>query len=53
MPRFAASLTMMFPEFDLQDRFKSASDAGFKAVEILQPYALSPDVLNSCLKERS
>ena len=51
MPRFAANLTMMFPEFDLQDRFKVASDAGFKAVEILQPYTLTPDVLSRCLEE--
>ena len=41
MPRFAANLTMMFPEFDLKDRFSRARDLGFRAVELLQPYTES------------
>ena len=41
MPRFAANLTMMFPEFDLKDRFSRARDLGFSAVELLQPYTES------------
>ena len=41
MPRFAANLTMMFPEFDLKDRFSKARDLGFSAVELLQPYTES------------
>ena len=41
MPRFAANLTMMFPEFDLKDRFSKARALGFSAVELLQPYTES------------
>ena len=41
MPRFAANLTMMFPEFALKDRFSKARDLGFSAVEFLQPYTES------------
>jgi len=43
MPRFAANLTMMFNEVPFLDRFKAASDAGFKAVEFLFPYEHSPE----------
>lgn len=43
MPRFAANLTMMFNEVAFLDRFKAASDAGFKAVEFLFPYEHSPE----------
>ena len=39
MPRFAANLSMMFPEFDFLDRFAAARKHGFKAVEFLFPYA--------------
>ena len=42
MPRFAANLTMMFNEVPFLDRFKAASDAGFKGVEFLFPYEHSP-----------
>jgi hydroxypyruvate isomerase len=38
MPRFAANLTTMFPEWPLIERFKAAADVGFTAVELLQPY---------------
>ena len=38
MPRFAANLSMMFTEAAFLDRFKAASEAGFKAVEFLFPY---------------
>lgn len=43
MPRFAANLSMMFNEVPFLDRFKAASDAGFKAVEFLFPYEHSPE----------
>ncbi|MFC0396844.1 hydroxypyruvate isomerase [Paraburkholderia rhizosphaerae] len=39
MPRFAANLTMMFPEVPFLDRFAAAAQAGFKAVEFQFPYA--------------
>jgi hydroxypyruvate isomerase len=39
MPRFAANLSMMYPEHDFLDRFAAASADGFTAVEYLLPYA--------------
>ena len=39
MPQFAANLTMLFNEEPFLDRFEKASQAGFKAVEFLFPYA--------------
>ena len=39
MPKFAANLSMLYPEFDFLDRFKAAARDGFKAVEYLFPYA--------------
>ncbi len=39
MPRFAANLSMMYPDLDFLDRFEAASRDGFKAVEFLFPYA--------------
>lgn len=38
MPRFAANLTLLFPELPYLDRFEAAAQAGFTAVEILFPY---------------
>lgn len=38
MPKFAANLSMMFPELEAPARFQAARDAGFKAVEYLRPY---------------
>lgn len=38
MPKFAANLSLMFCEYPFLDRFKAASEAGFKAVEFLFPY---------------
>lgn len=43
MPKFAASLNLMFNEWPLLDRFAAARDAGFKAVEVQFPYAEKPD----------
>ena len=39
MPKFNANLTLLFNELDFLDRFKAASDAGFRGVEYLFPYA--------------
>jgi 2-dehydrotetronate isomerase len=38
MPRFAANLTMLYPELDFLDRFDAAASDGFEAVEYLFPY---------------
>ncbi len=38
MPRFAANLTLLFPELPFIDRFSAAGDAGFGGVEVLFPY---------------
>ena len=39
MPRFAANLSMLYPEVDFLDRFAAARSDGFEAVEYLFPYA--------------
>jgi hydroxypyruvate isomerase len=36
--RFAANVSLLFPEFPFLDRFAAARDAGFTAVEIQFPY---------------
>lgn len=38
MPRFAANLSMLYPELDFLDRFEAAARDGFRAVEYLFPY---------------
>jgi hydroxypyruvate isomerase len=38
MPKFAANLSMLFPELPFLDRFEAAAKAGFRAVEYLFPY---------------
>ena len=53
MPKFAANLTMLFNEVDFMDRFKAASDAGFKGVEYLFPYAYSKEQLVELLERNS
>jgi hydroxypyruvate isomerase len=45
MPRFAANLSMLYPEHDFLDRFAAAAQDGFEAVEYLFPYAYRPTVL--------
>jgi hydroxypyruvate isomerase len=39
MPRFAANLSMLYPELDFLDRFEAAAKDGFQGVEYLFPYA--------------
>lgn len=39
MPKFAANLSMLYPELDFLDRFEAAARDGFRAVEYLFPYA--------------
>jgi hydroxypyruvate isomerase len=38
MPRFAANLSMLYPEHEFLDRFAAAAADGFDAVEFLFPY---------------
>ena len=40
MPRFAANLSMLWPELDVYERFRAAADAGFTRVEILFVHVL-------------
>src|ERR1700754_5053657 len=39
MTRFAANISMLYPEHDFLDRFDAAAQDGFKAVECTFPYA--------------
>lgn len=41
MPRFAANLSMLYPEHGFLDRFAAAAADGFEAVEYLFPYDYS------------
>ena len=50
MPKFAANLSMMYPELPFLERFEAAAQDGFKAVEYLFPYAFSPAELTARLK---
>jgi hydroxypyruvate isomerase len=45
MPRFAANLSMMYPDLPFLDRFEAAAQDGFKAVEYLFPYAFAAQEL--------
>ncbi|SDJ11457.1 hydroxypyruvate isomerase family protein [Aliiruegeria lutimaris] len=45
MVKFAANISMLFPELDFLDKYKAAADAGFKAVEHLYPEGFEPEQL--------
>ncbi|OYU45968.1 MAG: hydroxypyruvate isomerase [Burkholderiales bacterium PBB4] len=45
MPRFAANLSMLYPEHAFLDRFAAAAQDGFQGVEYLFPYAVAAPVL--------
>lgn len=49
MPRFAANLSMLYPEHDFLERFAAAASDGFEAVEYLFPYAHDSALLARCL----
>jgi hydroxypyruvate isomerase len=51
MPRFAANLSMLYPEHEFLDRFAAAAADGFEAVEYLFPYAYDAKVLSAHLAE--
>jgi len=50
MPRFAANLSMLYPELDFLDRFEAAARDGFKGVEFLFPYAYEAKELAARLR---
>jgi hydroxypyruvate isomerase len=51
MPRFAANLSLLYPEHAFLDRFAAARADGFEAVEYLFPYEHEAAVLAACLRE--
>jgi len=53
MPRFCANLNFLFTEVPLLDRFEAAAKAGFKAVEIGNPYEASAGEIAAKLKSNS
>ncbi|HOB65092.1 2-oxo-tetronate isomerase [Ottowia sp.] len=50
MPRFAANLSLMYPELPFLDRFEAAARDGFEAVEYLFPYAFDAAEIVARLK---
>lgn len=51
MPRFAANLSMLWPELDVYERFRAAADAGFRRVEILFVHVLDRERIARLVKE--
>lgn len=51
MPKIAANLSMLFTEYDFLDRFKAASDAGFRGVEYLSPYEFPAEAIAAELEK--
>lgn len=50
MPKFAANLSMLYPEQPFLERFECAAKDGFKAVEFLFPYAFEATEIASRLQ---
>jgi hydroxypyruvate isomerase len=50
MPRFAANLSMLYPELPFLDRFEAAARDGFSGVEFLFPYAYAPEEIAARLR---
>lgn len=51
MPRFAANLSMLYPEHGFLDRFAAAAHDGFSGVEYLFPYEYEPAELAARLRD--
>src|SRR3982074_2947572 len=51
MPKFAASLTMLFTEVGFLERFGAAAKSGFDAAEYMFPYDYDKDLLRARLAE--
>ncbi|WP_048441314.1 2-oxo-tetronate isomerase [Caenimonas sp. SL110] len=50
MPRFAANLSMMYPELEFLERFDAAARDGFRAVEFMFPYAFDASEITARLE---
>ena len=50
MPRFAANLSLLYPEYPFLERFAACAADGFEAVEIQFPYAFEAPVLRQRLR---
>jgi 2-dehydrotetronate isomerase len=50
MPRFAANLSMLYPDLAFLDRFEAAANDGFRAVEFLFPYSYAANEIAARLK---
>jgi hydroxypyruvate isomerase len=48
--RFAANLTLLWPELPFLDRFEAAALAGFEAVEVLFPYEIGAREMQAALR---
>ncbi len=53
MPRFAANISLLYPEHALVDRIGAAARDGFAAVEVQGPYAVAPGELRRALHDAS
>jgi len=51
MPRFAANLSMLWPDENPYDRFRAAAEAGFSRVEMLFPHELDTERLERLLED--
>jgi hydroxypyruvate isomerase len=51
MPKFAANLSLMFPELEPAERFGAARSCGFTAVEYLRPYEHPLDDVQHWVRE--
>jgi 2-dehydrotetronate isomerase len=51
MPRFAANLSMLYPELAFLDRFEAAARDGFEGVEFLVPYSFDVAEIAARLKD--
>ena len=51
MPKFAANLSMLWPDLDVYDRFPAAAQAGFSRVEILFVHTLDTNRIGQLLQE--
>ena len=47
MPRFSANLGHLFVEYPLIERIGHAAKAGFKAIELQNPYELAPSAVKA------
>ena len=51
MPRFAANISLLYPEHALLDRIGAAARDGFAAVEVQGPYAVDADEFRRALQD--